>query len=279
MSRVIITMATSTRAGKLGDMKTMIEKNGRFWRFARNGQGRDFVVADLHGELDALHEAMAEIDFDTERDRLFSVGDLVDRGPASFELLELAAEDWFCPVMGNHDQLTASLGREAGRAFSTGLASADGGPSPVRIGEERRLMAENLDAGWLLEELEHLHRDANPLRTLKILASPETWPLAIEVQTDRGPIGILHANPPDQDWSVVEQWLADPDEATVETIVWGRSLIRRVWEGKPIPPVAGLAHLYTGHTVVGPEPLTVGNQTWIDTGAVFGVGRVTLHRL
>ena len=258
---------------------TTIEKNGHLWRFARNGQGRDFVVGDLHGEINALREAMADIGFDSERDRLFSVGDLVDRGPASFELLELAAEDWFFPVMGNHDQLTASLVREAARAFSAGLSSASGQPPPVRIAEESRLMAENLDAEWLLERLDDLHREADPLRTLRILASPETWPLAIEVQTDHGPVGILHGNPPDPDWSVVEQWLADPDESTIETLVWGRSRIRRAWAGEPIPPVTGLTHLYTGHTVVGPEPLTVGNQTWIDTGAVFGVGNLTLQRL
>ena len=256
-----------------------IEKSGRFCRFGRNEQGRDFVVGDLHGEINALHEAMVNIGFDSERDRLFCVGDLVDRGPASFELLELAAEDWFFPVMGNHDQLTAGLVQEAARAFSAGPAAASGEPSPVKIPAESRLMAENLDAEWLLDRLDNLHREADPLRTLKTLASPETWPLAIEVQTDRGPIGILHGNPPHPDWSIVEQWLADPDESTIETLVWGRSRIRRVWAGEPIPPVTGLTHLYTGHTVVGPEPLTVGNQTWIDTGAVFGVGALTLQRL
>ena len=260
-------------------MKTTIEKNGRFWRFALNRQGRDFVVGDLHGEIYALREAMDEVGFDTHVDRLFSVGDLVDRGPASFELLELATEDWFFPVMGNHDQLTASLGREAGRAFLAGLSAADDEPPPVGIGWDSWVMAETLDAGWLLKRLVHLHREEDPLRTLAILASPGKWPLAIEVQTDDGPIGILHAEPPSHDWSMVEQRLDHPDESTIETTVWGRSLINRVRQGKPIPPITGLAHLYTGHTVVGPEPLTVGNQTWIDTGAVFGVGRVVLHRI
>lgn len=260
-------------------MTNTVEKHGRFWRFPRNRHGRDFVVGDLHGEIDALYDAMAEVGFDVTRDRLFSVGDLVDRGPASFELLELAEKDWFSPVMGNHDQLTASLGREAGKAFLAGIALADGEPAPVRIGQDSRITAEALDAEWLIERLERLHEEVDPLRTLQVLTSPEKWPLAIEVQTDAGPIGILHADPPDPDWSVVERLLIDVDESTVETMVWGRSVINRVWQGKPVPQVSGLARLYTGHTVVGPDPLTVGNRTWIDTGAVFGVGKLVLHSI
>ncbi|MBS9403701.1 hypothetical protein KG088_08670 [Halomonas sp. TRM85114] len=60
-----------------------------------NTSGRDFFVGDIHGQYGLLREAMARVAFDTRRDRLFSVGNLVDRGSASFECLSLAFEPWF----------------------------------------------------------------------------------------------------------------------------------------------------------------------------------------
>jgi len=36
-------------------------------------------------------------------DQLFSVGDLVDRGPESHRVLEWLARPWFFAICGNHD--------------------------------------------------------------------------------------------------------------------------------------------------------------------------------
>ena len=60
--------------------------------FETNRLGRDFVVGDLHGMFDHLRALMAEVGFDGDRDRLFSVGDLVDRGPGSARALEVQLE-------------------------------------------------------------------------------------------------------------------------------------------------------------------------------------------
>lgn len=70
-----------------------------------NAQGRDFVVGDLHGCHDELMEALSAVGFDEERDRLFSVGDLVDRGPQSFQTLSLLSKPWFHAVLGNHEAM------------------------------------------------------------------------------------------------------------------------------------------------------------------------------
>ena len=43
--------------------------------------------------------------FDKERDRLFSVGDLLDRGPNSEECMALLDEPWFFTVLGNHEYM------------------------------------------------------------------------------------------------------------------------------------------------------------------------------
>jgi serine/threonine protein phosphatase 1 len=41
--------------------------------------GRDFVLGDLHGTTDLLRLLMEHVAFDPKKDRLFSVGDLIDR--------------------------------------------------------------------------------------------------------------------------------------------------------------------------------------------------------
>ena len=56
--------------------------------FPKNHEGRDFVVGDLHGMFQTLEALMETVKFDTTIDRLFSVGDLVDRGPESKRVVE-----------------------------------------------------------------------------------------------------------------------------------------------------------------------------------------------
>jgi len=70
-----------------------------------NVEGRDFVVGDLHGCFDELTKLMKYVRFDPKRDRLFSTGDLIDRGPNSEECLSLLDKSWFYPVLGNHEDL------------------------------------------------------------------------------------------------------------------------------------------------------------------------------
>ena len=69
----------------------------------RVAAGRDWV-GDVHGYFETLRRALPAIDFEYGRDRLFSVGDLIDREPNSIEALA-----WFeggrfaAAVMGNHE--------------------------------------------------------------------------------------------------------------------------------------------------------------------------------
>jgi len=70
-----------------------------------NGLGRDFAVGDLHGCRQMLDALLAKVRFDPAIDRLFSVGDLVDRGPDSIGCLALLKEPWFHAVRGNHETM------------------------------------------------------------------------------------------------------------------------------------------------------------------------------
>ena len=68
-----------------------------------NGGGRDFVVGDLHGHRRLFEFELEHLGFDPACDRVFSVGDLVDRGPHALETLRLIEEPWFHAVLGNHE--------------------------------------------------------------------------------------------------------------------------------------------------------------------------------
>jgi serine/threonine protein phosphatase 1 len=80
-------------------------KNSPIRSLPTNSRGKDYVVGDLHGCYDLLLRVLDEVDFDQTRDRLFSVGDLIDRGQDSLKCLELLAEPWFYAVKGNHEDL------------------------------------------------------------------------------------------------------------------------------------------------------------------------------
>ena len=72
---------------------------------ANNSLGRDFVVGDLHGYYAELMQALEQVSFDFTQDRLLAVGDLINRGPDSYNCLQLVNEPWFYSVQGNHERL------------------------------------------------------------------------------------------------------------------------------------------------------------------------------
>lgn len=74
-------------------------------RLPANTLGKDYVVGDLHGCFELLERLLKEVRFDTSIDRLFSVGDLIDRGPDSLRCLQLLDQPWFYAIQGNHESM------------------------------------------------------------------------------------------------------------------------------------------------------------------------------
>ena len=212
-----------------------------FKRFEKNTVGRDFVIGDIHGCFDAVRAILDDVNFYESTDRLFSVGDLVDRGPDSIEAIDWIAKPWFHAVRGNHEQM--AIGVAAGK-HDLALYLCNGG-------------------GWFLG------LDEN--RQQLVASVLDTLPVCIEVDTDDGPVGIVHADIAGNDWGFFTGLLQDHSlsnnrkKAVLESALWCRERI----QGKRGGYVDGLHAMYVGHTPV-KTATALGNVIYVDTGAVFG---------
>ena len=229
------------------------------WNNRRDVQGPFDIVGDVHGCFDELLELMATIGYQVERQdaaftvvppdgrKLVFVGDLVDRGPATPDVLRLAmtmveAGQAFC-VPGNHDiKLVKALkGRDV--QLTHGLA----------------------------ESLQQLEKEPAEFRAraLKFLDG-----LVSHYVFDDGKLVVAHAGMKESmqgRGSAKVRDFALYGETTGETDDFGLP-VRYNWSAD----YRGKALVVYGHTPV-PEPLWLNGTVNIDTGCVFG-GKLTALR-
>jgi serine/threonine protein phosphatase 1 len=216
-------------------------------RFEKNKYGRDFVAGDIHGHFTDLEKALEAVGFDKAFDRLFAAGDLIDRGPESYEAAYyLQLERWFYSVLGNHEQMAID-------AFNPEYPDAK--------------YHHMQQGGMWLYGLPTVEQQCTILTF-------EDLPLGIEVETDRGLIGIVHAEVPHCNWNEFKNLYNDNKEHFTTVALWSRSRLargttRQVW---------GIDHVYVGHSFV-ENPTTLGNVTYLDTGSGFKGGRITLVQI
>jgi bis(5'-nucleosyl)-tetraphosphatase (symmetrical) len=64
-----------------------------------------YAIGDVHGCFETLRRLLQQVGYDARTDRLWFVGDLINRGPGSLAMLRWGAEqgDRVVAVLGNHD--------------------------------------------------------------------------------------------------------------------------------------------------------------------------------
>ena len=211
-----------------------------------------------------------------EGDRLFSIGDLIDRGPDSFE-----AKVWIegrdpsacfdLVIRGNYEQMMLEalssyplppIRKLRATTSAWGLWQANGG------------------RWWYVRSPED---SANAW-----IAALASLPFAALVETPHGPVGLVHACPVHRSWQELEETLEGDGPANHVTrarALWSRvhHRIRQPEIGEKGDeyngPVAGVRAVLTGHTPIR-TPVWHDNILDIDTGiARPDLGRLTIARI
>ena len=176
-------------------------------RFSANFRGRDFIVGDIHGCFDALNAQLGQRDFDPQQDRVFAVGDLIDRGPGSDKVLSWLQQPWFHSCLGNHEEMILTLAPDT-----------DEGLNWFR----------SYGGDWWL--------DLDTETQRRIRRAFAQLPLAVELETPYGRVGLVHADiPKGLSWPAFLRLLEMGDLDARSTALWGRSRLRRLLS----PPVKG----------------------------------------
>jgi protein phosphatase len=229
------------------------------WTNRRDEHGPFDVIGDVHGCFDELLELMTALGYQVERAgedfsvvapegrKLFFVGDLVDRGPATPDVLRLAmgmveAGLAIC-VPGNHDVKLVKVLKGRDVQLTHGLA----------------------------ESMQQLEKATPEFRAkaLKFLDG-----LVSHYVLDDGKLVVAHAGMKESmqgRGSARVREFALYGETTGETDEFGLP-VRYNWSAD----YRGKALVVYGHTPV-PEPLWLNGTVNIDTGCVFG-GRLTALR-
>lgn len=218
-------------------------------RFGRNTLGRDLITGDIHGMFGRLQVHLDELGFDESRDRLFAVGDLVDRGPDSEAALEWLAKPWFHSVLGNHEEMCLRWGLFRVEPFEY---RAHGG-------------------GWAL--------DMPHERLMDYVEAFDKLPILIELETAGGTVGLVHAEIPTSTWQETVELLEGGYDVQVNNEVrysclWDRSRFDTAIASNKAWVIGGIANVVSGHSPVR-TPSRMANVLLIDTGACFG-GPITL---
>lgn len=219
---------------------------------------RVLAVSDVHGEYGQLQRRLDEMDYDDRRDALIIDGDLVDRGPESMEALAWRKRRNVHCGLGNHDLMP--------QMFLDGDAQLEdirewGGQWFIDLDEDER------------RRVAALLRDA---------------PVAMTVRTPVGrTVGFVHADCP-QDWDSLIDILENPRDyrfaRTVNDCLWSRNTIVELLnavgteDGPPRPyscRMENIDHVFHGHTTI-MRAFAHHDRTWMDTGACFPGGRLTV---
>lgn len=229
---------------------------------------------------------------------MFSVGDLVDRGPDSLACLQLIREPWFHCVLSNHEQMMFE-------AFNGGYMGQFWLMNGGVWGMETLNVANYLQAQKLRGEMERSfdgQQNAAQLRgapiitdldmeLIDLLQEVEQLPFIITINHKSGKkFHVIHAELPPGE-KITDSDLSSPGRvmelATKQTrdgdcFLWGRYTFAPFCRvdlsdvEKQVRKAAydkmhhrfndELSHIISGHSIV-QRPLTIVGQTNIDTGA------------
>lgn len=208
-----------------------------------NDKGRDFVVADIHGCFELFEKALKAVNFDPEKDRVFAIGDLINRGPQSNRCADYLDKPWFHAIRGNHEDVFCYI------------VTKDGD-----IDLSRKVTKVPSFMTWILDETPE-YRAALRQKLLEL-------PAAIEIRhKEGGRTGLVHGDVPHgMHWDAFTEKIDAQDGEAYRVANWSHHRFNDANDSG----IAGVDRVFFGHTPTeGPRKL--GNCFFVDTGGAFKV--------
>lgn len=219
-----------------------------------NTKGHDYIVGDLHGMFFELQNLLNFVQFDELNDRLFSVGDIIDRGPYSLKSLELINKPWFFMTKGNHEEMMIQS-----------LIHHDNSYMDCWL---------NNGGQWINNITSNFQKNQIADLTIKL----QQFPLIISIGHDINRFNICHAElikynhyheiVPISNYTI-DQWEFNDDNEY--DILWSRSIFQEyelLKSNKLKYHSQDLSLTYTGHTPhFNHIPIQIEKHVYIDTGA------------
>lgn len=201
----------------------------------------------MHGHFSLLSGLLDEVSFDSKVDRLFSLGDLIDRGDESSDVLQWLAKSWFFPIQGNHERMLINA---------------------INLDEQYMFHQWYMWGGDWAEDLSVEELEPFYSAFMQI-------PIAIELETIfGGSVALIHAELPDVcDWLEVKKLLERTSRNDIEKeqmlsdMLWMKSQPNASLSDRAkIRAVKNIDHVFHGHTPVD-EMIRIQNRTFMDLGS------------
>ena len=233
-------------------MSDLTETNKLHQYLDLDSEKRHFVFGDIHGRYTTFRRLLDLINYDNTTDVVYSVGDLIDRGPDSVSVVEFFQNENCHAILGNHEHMAMCPADWE----DVWLYPDNGGPATLRS-----LKQHGYNLQWLRERCASV-------------------PMCLDVGDESHPhaFRLLHAESP---FHLSEEMLMSylsqltRDEISDSNLIWGRSDITRVFRtvmtGNPadtIPVADGRStrRVFCGHTPI-EDVVSAHNVYWIDTFA------------
>lgn len=246
----------------------MIENNPLIIELPENMKGKDYVIGDLHGCYDELLQLLKFVKFDIEKDRLFCVGDLKDRGPKQNECIALLdkknkqGQQWFFSVLGNHDYVKNFLSKKLLKDYYKDL----------------------------LAKLPYIYSVKHPFFKKFFIVHAEMRFFLQNMNNEEITNQLLNNNLSDEIFYSLDNNNIILSESQRKNIIWARDNFQYfvnknqanitmgdfsfMFKEKNKQVVEKLK-IFCGHNVV-PFPIVIGHQIYCDTGACFGYNKPRL---
>ena len=154
---------------------------------------------------------------------------------------------WFHAIQGNHEQLL--LQSEESESIYEAWTQRAGGKWWITASDSERS---------------------------EIVNKISELPLAFQVSTEIGEVGVIHADIPiGLSWQDFIKQLQDNAELQ-QHAQWSRLRYRYVTKSKTVPNIDGIDLVVVGHSIV-PKPLYTANLYYIDTGAAYTEHDINSH--